>query len=93
MVKKVSHPHNYEPALLERLLFKVSKRWIAGYSNNDAIIEAKKSNQKGMSAILNYLGEGYVEKSQIDRSVTEYITLLDLLKSKDVRGSFIAKRS
>jgi Proline dehydrogenase len=91
MVKKVSHSHNYDPVLLERLLFKVSKRWIAGYSNNDAMIEAKKSNHNGMSAILNYLGEGYVEKSQIDRSVTEYITLLDLLKSKDVSGSISVK--
>ena len=91
MVKKVSHSHNYDPVLLERLLFKVSKRWIAGYSNNDAIMAAKKSNHNGMSAILNYLGEVYVEKSQIDRSVTEYITLLDLLKSNDVRGSISVK--
>ena len=91
MVKKVSHSHNYDPVLLERLLFKVSKRWIAGYSNNDAIMAAKKSNHNGMSAILNYLGEGYVEKSQIDRSVTEYITLLDLLKSNDIRGSVSVK--
>lgn len=91
MVKKASHSHNYDPVLLERLLFKVSKRWIAGYSNNDAMIEAKKSNHNGMPAILNYLGEGYVEKSQIDRSVTEYITLLDLLKSKDVSGSISVK--
>jgi proline dehydrogenase len=91
MVKKVSHSHNYDPVLLERLLFKVSKRWIAGYSNNDAIMAAKKSNHNGMSAILNYLGEGYAEKSQIDRSVTEYINLLDLLKSNDVRGSISVK--
>ena len=91
MVKKVSHSHNYDPVLLERLLFKVSKRWIAGYSNNDAIMAAKKSNHNGMLAILNYLGEGYVEKSQIDRSVTEYIILLDLLKSNDVRGSISVK--
>jgi proline dehydrogenase len=91
MVKKVSHSHNYDPVLLERLLFKVSKRWIAGYSNNDAIMAAKKSNHNGMSAILNYLGEGYAEKSQIDRSVTEYITLLDLLKSNDVRSSISVK--
>ena len=91
MVKKVSHSHNYDPVLLERLLFKVSKRWIAGYSNNDAIMAAKKSNHNGMLAILNYLGEGYAEKSQIDRSVTEYITLLDLLKSNDVRGSISVK--
>jgi proline dehydrogenase len=91
MVKKVSHSHNYDPVLLERLLFKVSKRWIAGYSNNDAIMAAKKSNHNGMLAILNYLGEGYAEKSQIDRSVTEYIILLDLLKSNDVRGSISVK--
>ena len=91
MVIKASRSHNYDPVLLERLLFKVSKRWIAGYSNNDAMIEAKKSNNNGMSAILNYLGEGYVEKSQIDRSVTEYITLLDLLKSKDVSGNISVK--
>jgi proline dehydrogenase len=91
MQKKVSHSHNYDPVILERLLFKVSKRWIAGYSNNDAIMAAKKSNHNGMSAILNYLGEGYAEKSQIDRSVTEYITLLDLLKSNDVRGSISVK--
>ena len=91
MVKKVSHSHNYDPVLLERLLFKVSKRWIAGYSKNDAIMAAKKSNHNGMLAILNYLGEGYAEKSQIDRSVTEYITLLDLLKSNDVRGSISVK--
>lgn len=93
MAKKASQSHNYDPVLLERLLFKVSKRWIAGYSNNDAIIAAKKSNHNGMSAILNYLGEGYVEKSQIDRSVTEYIALLDLLKSEDVRGSISVKPS
>jgi proline dehydrogenase len=89
--KKVSHSHDYDPILLERMLFRVSKRWIAGYSNTDAITEARKSNQNGMSAILNYLGEGNTEKSQIDRSVSEYFTLLHLLKSKNVRGSISIK--
>jgi proline dehydrogenase len=89
--KKVSHSHDYDPILLERILFRVSKRWIAGYSTTDAISEATKSNQNGMSAILNYLGEGNTEKSQIDRSVSEYFTLLDLLKSKNVKGSISIK--
>lgn len=91
MEKKVSHSHDYDPALLEKMLFKVSKRWIAGYSNIEAIAEARKSNQYGMSAILNYLGEGYTEKSQIDRSVFEYCTLLDLLRSNNIRGSISVK--
>lgn len=91
MEKKISHSDDYDPALLEKMLFKVSKRWIAGHSNVDAISEARKSNKHGMSAILNYLGEGYIEKSQVDRSVLEYFTLLDLLKTNDIKGSISVK--
>jgi proline dehydrogenase len=89
--KKISHSHDYDPALLEKMLFKVSKRWIAGYSNIEAIAEARKSNQNGMSAILNYLGEGYTEKTQNDRSVLEYCTLLDLLRTNNISGSISVK--
>ena len=91
MEKKISHSHDYDPAFLEKMLFKISKRWIAGHSNIEAISEARKSNKCGMSAILNYLGEGYTEKSQIDRSVLEYFNLLDLLKMNDIRGSISVK--
>jgi proline dehydrogenase len=89
--KKISHSHDYDPILLERILFKISKRWIAGYSNTDAIAEARKSNQNGMSAIINYLGEANTERAQIDNSVSEYFTLLDLLKAKNVSGSISVK--
>jgi proline dehydrogenase len=89
--KKLSHSHVYDPILLERMLFKISKRWIAGYSSTDAIAEARKSNQNGMSAIINYLGEANTERSQIDNSVSEYFTILDLLKAKNVSGSISVK--
>ena len=89
--KKLSHSHDYDPILLERMLFKISKRWIAGYSSTDAIAEARKSNQNGMSAIINYLGEANTERSQIDNSVSEYFTILDLLKAKNVSGSISVK--
>lgn len=91
MEKKISHSHDYDPALLEKMLFKVSKRWIAGHSNSEAISEARKSNKFGMSAILNYLGEGFTEKSQIDSTVLEYFNLLNLLKLNDIRGSISVK--
>jgi proline dehydrogenase len=91
MEKKISHSHDYDPALLEKMLFKVSKRWIAGHSNIEAISEARKSNKFGMSAILNYLGEGFTEKSQIDHTVLEYLNLLNLLKMNDIRGSISVK--
>lgn len=91
MQEKIPHSHDYDPILLERMLFKVSKRWIAGYYNTDAIEEARKSNKNGMSAILNYVGEDNTEKSQIDSSVSEYFALLDLLKSNNIRGSISVK--
>ncbi|MFW9881917.1 MAG: hypothetical protein ACFFG0_53315, partial [Candidatus Thorarchaeota archaeon] len=91
MEKKTSHSDNYDPAFLEKMLFKVSKRWIAGHSNIEAIRQARKSNKCGMSAILNYLGEGYTEKSEVDRSVLEYFTLIDLLKSNNIIGSISVK--
>ncbi len=91
MEKKISHSQDYDPALLEKMLFKVSKKWIAGHSNIEAINEARKSNKCGMSAILNYLGEGYTEKVQVDRSVLEYFTVLDLLRTNDIRGSISVK--
>lgn len=91
METKISHSHDYDPALLEKMLFKVSKRWIAGHSKIEAISEARKSNKSGMFAILNYLGEGYTEKSQIERSVLEYFTLLDLLKINKIMGSISVK--
>ena len=91
MEMKISHSHDYDPALLEKMLFKVSKRWIAGHSKIEAISEARKSNKSGMFAILNYLGEGYTEKSQIERSVLEYFTLLDLLKINKIMGSISVK--
>ncbi len=91
MEKKISHSHDYDPALLEKMLFKVSKRWIAGHSNSEAISEARKSNKFGMSTILNYLGEGFTEKSQIDSTVLEYFNLLNLLKMNDIRGSISVK--
>jgi proline dehydrogenase len=91
MEKKIFHSNDYDPVLLEKMLFKVSKRWIAGHSKIEAVNEARKSNTCGMSVILNYLGEGYTEKSQVERSVLEYFDLLDLLKTNDVNGSISVK--
>jgi len=64
------------PAMLERLLFGISKRWIAGYAAKDAISAARKSNELGMSVILNYLGEENLENLLIRKSVSEYLMLM-----------------
>ncbi|WP_337861726.1 proline dehydrogenase family protein [Nitrososphaera sp.] len=87
------HPHSpsYDSSLTERLLFRVAKKWVAGYSAQDAISAALGANSRGMSAILNYLGEDAVEEAQVQAAVDEYLSLMDLIKAKNVRGCVSVK--
>jgi proline dehydrogenase len=86
---EISHSQNY--ALLEKLLFRVAKKWISGYTYKDAILAAKQTNSKRMSAILNFLGEESVDVKQIEQTVNEYCSLLDLLKSNEIDGCISVK--
>jgi proline dehydrogenase len=85
------HSHSYDSSLLERLLFRVAKRWVAGYSADEAINAALDANRRGMSAILNFLGEDVVNKAQVGLAVREYLSLMGLMKAKGVRGCVSAK--
>jgi proline dehydrogenase len=76
---------------VERLLFRVAKKWVAGYSTADAIKAAREANGRGMSAILNFLGEDTVEKKQVDAAVAEYLSLMNMIKSENVRGCVSVK--
>jgi proline dehydrogenase len=88
-----THSQTNDPALLERLLFGISKRWIAGHSVKDAISAARRSNELGMSIILNYLGEENLDNLQIRKSVSEYLSLLDLLNTSNILGCVSIKPS
>lgn len=88
-----THSKTNDPAMLERLLFGISKRWIAGYAAKDAISAARKSNELGMSVILNYLGEENLENRLIRKSVSEYLTIMDLLDANNILGCISIKPS
>lgn len=84
---------NFNPVILERLLFRVSKRWIAGYTAEEALSAAQASNKAGMLPILNYLGEEIKDKARINRTVSEYRVLTDLLNSNKIPGAISVKPS
>jgi len=88
---QISHAHGYDPGLVERLLFNVAKKWIAGFSRQDALTEARTANRKGMSAIINFLGEDLSESEQIEATVKEYSAVLELLHARSVDGSITVK--
>jgi proline dehydrogenase len=76
---------------MERLLFRVAKKWVAGYSTEDAISAALDSNGRGMTAILNFLGEESIDARVVDQTVSEYLSLMDLMHARKVRGCVSVK--
>ncbi|MCI0561377.1 MAG: proline dehydrogenase family protein [Nitrososphaera sp.] len=91
LLEKSDHSHSYDSSLLERLLYRVAKKWVAGYSKEEAIAAAIDANGRGMSAIINFLGEEATDAKAVDGAVGEYLSLMDLLKEKKVRGCVSAK--
>jgi proline dehydrogenase len=86
-----SYSHNYDASLMQRLLFRVAKRWVAGYNTDEAIEAAVDTNSHGMSAILNFLGEDITDAKVVDRTVNEYLLLMDLMNARKVHGCVSVK--
>ncbi len=70
----------------ESLLIKVARRWIAGVNLDSAIADALVANERGMGAIVNYLGEEIRDSPTADAQVQEYLRLEDAIASNSVRG-------
>src|ERR671919_2087722 len=86
-----SYSHNNDTNLMERLLFRVAKRWVAGYNAHEAIEAAVDTNSHGMSAILNFLGEDITDAKLVDLTVKEYLLLMDLMNTRKVHGCVSVK--
>jgi proline dehydrogenase len=83
--------HNYDTSFIERLLFMVAKRWVAGYNADKAVEASLDTNSHGMSAILNFLGEDTTDAKLVDMTVNEYLLLMDLMHAGKVRGCVSVK--
>lgn len=81
----------HESTLIEKFLFKIAKQWIAGDTMDEAIRSAKEANANGMDAIINKLGEHMISKTQVDQTVSEYLTLVSNLRRSKVTGGISVK--
>ncbi|HEV2118527.1 MAG TPA: proline dehydrogenase family protein [Candidatus Bathyarchaeia archaeon] len=81
------------PGLTERLLYRVAKRWIAGYSLEDAIRVAHDVNNRKLRAILNRLGEHTPDEKLIQAYTEEYLKLLDRIQQEKIDGTISVKPS
>lgn len=80
-----------QSTLIEKILFKVAKQWIAGDTMDDALKSAHDANAHGMNAILNQLGEHYTSNVQVSRSVSDYFTLVSNLRKSKISGGLSIK--
>jgi proline dehydrogenase len=85
------YSQNSDTSLIERLLYRLAKRWVAGYNANEAIGTAFDANLHGKSAILNFLGEDILDSRLVDKTVSQYLLLMDLMKAKKVHGCVSVK--
>ena len=85
------HSHFNTPFLLEKLLFKMSKKWIAGYNIDDALSYGLTANKRGLKCIINYLGEDFKNPEIVKNTVREYSNLINKMSSKTVLGSVSIK--
>ena len=81
------------PGLTERLLYRVAKRWIAGYTREEAIRAARDANNRKIRAIVNRLGEHTPDRKLIDTYTEEYLKILDSLETEGIDGTISVKPS
>jgi len=81
------------PGLVERLLYRVAKRWIAGYELEDVVKAAHDANGRKLQVILNRLGEHTPDPGRIEEYTQEYLRLLDAINDEEVDGTISVKPS
>src|SRR3989475_10436171 len=79
--------------ITERLFYRIAKRWIAGYTLQDAIDAARNANERKIHAILNRLGEHTPDQKLIQQYVEEYLKLLETIRSENLQATISVKPS
>lgn len=77
--------------LMEKVLFKIAKQWIAGNTVDDALVSAKNAYQSGRHAIINKLGEYHTSKKQIASTIDEYQRIVNSFKRWNIQGAISVK--
>ena len=77
--------------LMEKFLFKIAKKWIAGDTIDDALTSAKTAYQMKRHAIINKLGEYHTTKKQVQESIDDYQKIANSFRRWKIRGAISVK--
>jgi proline dehydrogenase len=79
--------------ITERLFYRIAKRWIAGYTIDDAVKSAHEANDRKILVILNRLGEHTPDRKLIEEYSQEYLQLIDAIHNDKIKGTISIKPS
>ena len=77
--------------LMEKILFRFAKQWIAGNTIDDALKSAQDAYKNGRHAIINKLGEYNKEIQPINETIQEYNEVIGSFRKWKVRGAISVK--
>jgi len=75
------------------ILIRFARQFVAGENLEDAGRATKVTNALGIGAILNLLGEHYVEKKKVEETLAEYFRILDAMRDHRLRACVSIKPS
>lgn len=70
---------------------KLARQWIAGEELQDALARAQEANKKGISVIINFLGEHVREEKEVEANIQENLKILEAIKKEKIRGCLSVK--
>ena len=76
---------------MEKFLFKIARKWIAGDTIDEALSSARISYKMGRHAIINKLGEYYTTKKQVQDSINDYQKIANSFRKWKIRGAISIK--
>ena len=59
------------------LLLPLARQWVAGNTFEEGLQRARVANTRGLGAILNFLGEHYTHRADVEATVREYRAILN----------------
>ena len=75
----------------EGILLRLAKRWISGTDAESATKDARVANKKGMSVVINYLGEDVTEQSVAEAHLQEYLRMQQAISENGIDGCVSVK--
>jgi proline dehydrogenase len=79
--------------ITERLFYRIAKRWIAGYTLQDALSAARNANDRKIHALVNRLGEHTPDRKLIQEYVDEYLELIETFQNEKIQATISVKPS